>query len=303
MSVEILKLLYEYIKEDKIIDKEYIEKLIKIYVSNKKIEAYVKGVISKPCHFSDVYTICAYGVYSKKITIYPGMIQYFHEMNKIKYGHLFHGKEYKLFEILMFTKSILHELQHARQMKIIETEDGLQANILRFTFGCFSKAVLKEELEILKKDGKSRQEIIDISLNKMKLQTKNRNDNYQFSPAERLAEIGAYEEIIKVLHLIREGVPNLLEFMYANKWEAMLRGYDDPKIIHGTDAPTTYFIKKNTYESHLKNFSWYDKNITTCLKNVKGEFTLVERMRYGLPISNEERQKTHALLLSTNKYN
>ena len=286
MKSKLLKLLYEYSANGKLVDGKYIQKLIEIVVDSKGIVDYAGGLIitDKDSRLRDPNSLLAvYYPNRKLIAVYLDAIE---EMLKSynTYQEMFSSTEELFYKNLLVTQVVLHELEHANQRKIMDKEESLEGDILRASLSKQDKDIT---IKLMQAGLTGKQ--IDLILETQKTM---KSEGGLILPDERLAEIKSHQEIKDTLSEISDEVPNLIEFENASILESKLRGYtfDKGRII----SPTIDYL--------ISTGKWFNKDSRTCLKNVQSLFSLDERLTYGLPIDNSEFMESSKTLLSTKKY-
>ena len=155
-----------------------------------------------------------------------------------------------LYKNLSLLQILLHEIEHANQIKMAYTENILEAFIIRMAY-----TVDDSYFECL----------------------------YEYSPQERLAEIKSYRKIISLISYIKNKLETLPLILETEKLQRYLRGYhySNGKVI----CPFITFFTTGKKEQILLSFEWYLKQ---SLDLVYKEYNLNERFNYGFPISLEE---------------
>lgn len=294
MKSKLLKLLYDYSVNGKLVDNAFIEKLIDLVVNSKDIEEYVRGLIitDKDNVLTDPHSLlAAYYPDKKLIMIYMEAID---EMLKSysSYEAMFSESEQVFYKNLLVTQVILHELEHANQKRIIDVESSLEGDILRASIVQVDQGLVDK----LMRAGLTGRQIEVI----IETQKTMKNDGYLGLPDERLAEIKSHQELADALSGIESVVPNLLDFEKTNILESRLRGYTYDKGV--IVSPTIDYIVSTGRGLALQKFEWFNKDSRACLKNVQSKFSLDERLMYGLPIDKHEFMQSSRELLSSKKY-
>ncbi len=294
MKSKLLKLLYEYSANGKLVDGKYIQELIEIVVDSKDIVDYAGGLIitDKDSRLRDPNSLLAvYYPNRKLIAVYLDAIE---EMLKSynAYQEMFSSTEELFYKNLLVTQVVLHELEHANQRKIMDKEESLEGDILR-------ASILEQDQDFILKltrAGLTRKQIELI----LETQKTMKSEGGLTLPDERLAEIKSHEEVASVLTEISSEVPNLVDFEKTSILESKLRGYtyDKGMIV----SPTIDYLVSTGKSLALQKFEWFNKDSRACLKNVQSMFSLDERLTYGLPIDSSEFMESSKALLSTKKY-
>lgn len=163
---------------------------------------------------------------------------------------------------------LLHEIEHAKQEKLIKSNDNSMENIL------LSCSKLNMQLWELMKDG-----------------AKMYHDTYIYNPSERMAEIKSYKKILPYLRLLSKKV-NIDKAVNAIKREYIIEnlyGY-----IEGM-CPTEIYLTKTNFETIWMEMVFYDSNKDIMYDNIKKEYNLEKRLLLGLPINNNEFSKISLL--------
>ncbi len=291
---KLLSLIYNYSINDKLVDEEYIEKFIDVVINSKLLDKYVCDlqILSSENDKLPEGCVSAYNLTDKTIYVdFNKINKYLQEADR--YQALFNEDEQTFYKNSIFSQAILHELEHANQYKIMDNEESLEAKILNL-----SKHNLKDsEINELEKNGYSIKDITIYIIKRQMVYSK----FYLKSPLERLAEIKSYQEMIILLSNIKKIVPNLLDFEQATKIEALLQGFDyeDGKVI----SPTAFYLKKMGEEQALKKFDWYDEDYYKALEKSETNYSLEDRLKYGLMIDESEIYECLKTLKLSKKYN
>lgn len=299
MEIKLLRLIYDYSIKGKLVDKNYIEKFVEFVVNSKSLNKYVCGLQilpEKKGRIKNGMSLASYRPFSKTICVYTNGIN---EMLKRKerYKVLFNDVEQIFYKNLIISQIILHELEHANQRKIIDNEKGLEPEILKLSAVYIDFNIRIKLIEA----GYSIEEIKIYFLSKNAKKIENYKKNYLIAPEERLAQIKSYQEILDLLSHIKEYVPNLIEFEQTNKIENLLRGFDYDLCY--ISSPTISYLHQNGNSQALKRFDWYDENYLKCLEKSKDTYSLVDRLKYGLMIDENEFDRCTEIIKLSKKYN
>ncbi len=294
MSKELLNLIHYYSSMFKTVDEEYIRKLVKIVISSKLLEDYVKEVeIVKGDHlnkkFSQGREVANYSFASKKISVfYENLMLY-------KFQYIYHQEflnhfEFVIVKNLIMSQKILHELEHANQHKMMIQNDGsLEAEVLRLsidpTLGDEFKSLLSitNFLSVIKSLGDFNDK-----------RGENYTQNYFLAPEERLANIKSHQEILDTFSVMGGFATNILNYEKICILENMLQGYINKKgdLI----SPTVTYLKNNNVTPFLKATDWFDEDPRVCLRKSQERYSLEERLKCGLMIDREEYEKVNQTL-------
>ena len=268
MELKLLRIIYDYTKQRKIIDRKFLDKFIEIVVNYKSLDDYVKFVtFSEEIQSKDSGTILAsYNHLLKRIRVnYYSIVEYLENFeNKYCYFSDFENLFLKNLEIVQL---ILHELEHANQFNKCENSSTYESMLLRESLFCSNNNLYKSA--------------------------------YNYAPEERLANIISYREIINILNYIKELVPNLLNF---ENYKLLDYAINDYQIIDSNIIPPTiyYFFIGNMNES-LRRLGLINSD-GTIKQNIENEFDYEKRLTYGLSISNYEFHSLHNQVNSMNRF-
>lgn len=289
MELELLKLFYDYSTREKLVDEYYIDKFLDIVINEKELNNYVKNIniiIDENSFFSissfeDDQTIASYNPFFKTIKVCEYTFDYLFDFID-KYDAIFYDEKI-FYKNAFISQTLLHEIEHAMQEKIIDTENSDLSNILKYS----SYSLDNNLKEKLMNKGYDNDSIIKFMISQKKIKRKNYIKNYSISPHERLAEINSYQEMINILSQIKEKIPNLFAFEKSTLKANMLTGFEllDNGFI---SSPTITYISNNGESNNLSTFDWYDKEKAKCLKLCKAKYNLDERIKLGLMIDSDE---------------
>lgn len=299
MEKRLLRLIYDYSVLDKKIDNSYIEKFVDIVVSEKKLNGYVSDIELHPdddSYKGNKTALAVYNPLSKRIIIYTnGILELLYRNDK--YRKLFTRVENAFYAKIQISQIVLHELEHANQRKKIDNEESLESQILRLSMADISIDKLKSLLD----KGFTMEQLMLYIYYKGKIRTSNYKANYEKAPEERLADIKSHKEIISILENIKEYVPNLIDFEITNLLENMIRGYTDKGDY--IEPPTIRYLLDNGNQVGLSKFDWYDDDAYKALKKSKDNYSLNDRLNFGLMIDEDEYYKSKQMLQYSKKYN
>ena len=293
MTDKIAKLVYDYTNNNKIADKEFIEKVVNYVSCEKDLSDYIKEIevitennksnddesdsysISKGCLVIDNTK----GLNSLKYTFSP-----------IKNKILFYNLEVVL--------TILHELDHTLLNK--EKETGIDNINVLFTkilydikmpkLGTLTEdernSLSEDELQKLQKECLQISLLISKSIMKYWLY-------HDAAPQERRANINSYLELNDVLYYLND-TPISFEDIES------IRLYEIKKFIKKcrykyiinkngiTNSPSYDYIKKLYNEQKLSMIDIYDNEPIISYNKAREKYNLNERILYGLPLNSYE---------------
>ena len=295
MYKKILRLLFDYSRNYKLVDMNYIDKLIEIVVNEKELDEYIKQSKIVGADESDGllddnlrYTTAAYIPYLQGIVVYENSVnEMLKKISDVSYN--FSDIENLFYKNASITQVVLHEIEHANQEKIKDEESSLESGILKLS------SMSLESRDILEN---SNIDYISYATYLVNLRNQNYKENYKYAPFERLAEIKSYTDIVNILSLIKEYVPNLIEYEQYNVWSSSFRGFDTYSF-----SPTVYYIERNAKDiSNNLYFDWYNpNNENDSMQKCKRKYSINDRLKYGLMLDKDEYNFCHDLI-SKNGY-
>ena len=280
MNEKILSLIYDYSRNGKVADKDFILKVVNLVVSYREINDYVKSIGYEQYNKLDYSSILGYNYSEKKIIIYEKKLDEY--LNSTKSTDAFIPYNEKLFyKNVEIVEALLHELEHANQSKIMEKDNTVESSILKLIGVGKSRELFAVQL---KKIGLSNEFINDILSNKIK----NYYKYYEFAPHERLAEINAHQKMSEILSPIKNFVPNIYNIENILVLKNKLKGYTYNNIFI---SPTIFYLKNQGEGNSLEIFNWYDKDEKKCLELSKRFYNFEKRINLGLPVEINEYNK------------
>lgn len=290
----ILDLLYEYSKRGKNVDKEFINKVIKVMIIERDLNDYIKRVRFKNLSSCKINhggknTPMAYNAYTKEILIDNNNIILFQKMLEklIQFG----GFDKILSINAMLTQALLHEIEHANQSKksVIRNEEfeNLLLSVSCHVDNEFFKERKISQLLILKKG---------IYLNPQLYHNLGLQQrlNIQFNtsvPIERMANIHSAQEVNDMLVQIskNECIENVTSLFNSLLAGFQLNGYSfNNEII---TSPTERYLEEVKKLSIIGMDTHFTEYFDAIMK--KAQSTSFEnRLLLGLDINEEEYQKT-----------
>ena len=294
MEVELLKLIYDYSIAGKLADQEYIEKLVEIIVSNRRLDDYVKtiGFVNNFEKSNNLISVACYSSLNEKIMVDLESVAIVVDKQR-KYDKLYNTYFEKIMHRNLFVTGILlHELEHAYQNKKAEdiSDKTIEANIVR---ACLSVNMMLRDSRFIKHLKESGFSISDINhhveaMNRIYLH------NYIFDPCERLAQVYSNTLIFDAVRPIKDKVPNLWDYIYTTTIEDMLIGYKE--AFEKGYAPTEIYLNAIGQIDVWKKLDFYHKDYEKMLKKAIKKHSLAERLTLGLPVMYEE-YENHATWL------
>ncbi len=250
--LEIFKLIYEYSKSGKLVDKEFIENFIRMEVHFKNLKEFVQEVKFEPSPQIEGELITASSS-RRTITIYLNNIEKLIETYHI-YLDLFSCGERLFFPNYLVSEMLSHEIEHRHNVNRKMFGTNIDADLLR----------LSDEA--------------------------NRAQYYAFYDLdfdERYANIRANMKILSLLSYIAPYVPNLMDFFKSELLEYLISSYKKENDI--IIAPTLEYFHLIEADKFLPNYAWYNKeDFDTISLRYRENVSLADRLLYGFPITNEE---------------
>ena len=224
MKIKIYNLLQKY--SFRPCDTNYMKDIISYSISNDQLENYIKEF--KIDNVNDATGIGQYDWNKKILTIYSKKLnKLYHQMNSLE--NILSQQELLYYKNLVITEIILHEINHAKQKKSIDSTVDYES--ILFT--------LERRL------------------------IKNQNDyiaNYSDSIIERQAEVNALAAINSIAKYTHEQFPtlsNLTEYDYLKR---VLSGYEISSPIE--KFCTRYNISYFDCDKIIKEYNVSDNNLS-----------------------------------------
>lgn len=259
----ILKIIYDKSLINKLLDFNDIEKVLELLIINNELNEYILNINVQSIRSNN---LASYSAYDKSITIYSGMIEFMIQ-NIEKNILLTNDFEKMLYKNLSLLQIILHEVEHANQIKIAYTNNSLEALIIRMTY------------------------LTNYSSQK---------SLYECCPTERFAEIKSYKEIQLLVSYIDKKLIRLQKTIESDELQRLLKGYHYKNT--NVESPLINYFKLSKKEQILNYFDWYSKKKQETLNSVSSNYNLNDRLKYGFPIdTNEYSSCMKKLVLSLNE--
>lgn len=182
----ILKIIYDKSKSNKIMTINDIDNILCMIIDNYKLQEYILNMSVQQIGSNK---LASYSNSNKKLIIYSNVIDIM--INSIEENLIINSDfEKSMYKNLSLLQIILHEIEHAIQEKNFYLQNNLETFILRI-----SNSVRDNERL------------------------------YYLNPEERFAEIKSYKEIIIMLDNIKTKFENLFNLLQTDQLERQLRGY------------------------------------------------------------------------------
>lgn len=160
----------------------------------------------------------------------------------------------------MFILTILHELEHAKQIKTLETTNG----------NTFEKSLIQNSLDI-------------ISINPDFYRKE-----HDLFPTERMAIINSTSKLIEILKI--DGDFSLfINEVFVKEYNLFITNY----YIH-KNIPLLEYINISGIHLYYEDILINKENSKKLLRRVKKEVSLDDRILFGLPITKKELTKINS---------
>ncbi len=255
----ILSLLYDYSIDGKLIDKEFIEKLVDYLVCKDNLENYISSYEFSD-HFSDDGVSARFILDNKKLITYLNIYDVANSKAGVQHNLYFYEKN--LYKNIVIMQILLHEITHIKHFKIDdEKRKDLESVLINISILLCKKSIFenpRENIEAYFKLGR-------------------------YNPTERIAEIDSIRIVKDFVCLMEKQVPDLEDVLEAEFLKRNLWGYSSNEFI----CPTEYFLTELNLTS-----TW--NSLATI--NFFEQYDLMERLRLGLPINIEEYRKIDEMI-------
>ncbi len=250
MEKLLFELLFKYAMAKKTVDQKFIEDLKKIVISSRQLDKYITKIYLKDEHNREIYLQGEY--FNKEIIIYINYLTL--QLKSYKNG-LFYDFEYYFYRNAKIIWIILHEIEHGNHLKLYnENPNELITKII------------KPCIEISKG-------ILPLKENTSKLCSF--LDKYSaIFIDERIANIYATKEILKIIENEQDLFPNLYPYVKNYYFYLLLHGYTE------TTNPLKQFFNTIKYPDLYDNLINYEKEYPI--------MDLLTKMTYGFPTTSTE---------------
>ncbi len=279
MQEELLKLIYDYAIKVKMPDYSFMEKLINIVKTYDNLDKYILEFELKDEDENDKKILGNYNGSSKKITVYQ--LQILKCLKDKNYN--FTILERNFFNCVIFVQVILHEISHAIQYKMIESNNSsLETYILKSALANYDQEIVTEMF----KHGYSINQVKIYMELQEKARKNNKKINYNIAPQERLAQINSYQKLEDILENIKNAIPMLFRYIKLMKYENLLLGYEFSK--NSISSPTFKYFRDSNDLNRFSKFGWYTNDVEKLLNNLQCRYDLNERLKLGLLVQDRE---------------
>lgn len=238
---EILKIVYDKSKTNKLLNTKDLADIVEYYINSQQLDDYV---LNLHIGYLDSKTLATYSLEKRDIVINLKLLKQCSNA-RCEEGYLgLYGFFVYFYKNLFILHALFHELEHANQLKTAYNDISTEGLLIRL-----SLLVGKEYYDKL----------------------------YPISPEERLADIKAFEKIIRLIKEQKANFKIISDLLEVEKQDCILVGYScDGKTVN--DPITNYFSLGNRKDL-LESFDF---------KHIKQIHNVYERMKYGFPVSKEE---------------
>jgi len=256
---QIAALVIHYSERKKLVDASFIEEVIAQVVSEKGLASYVKSFSTEMTLGEDMRG--GYSYLYRRIEI---NLPYFYQ--------IYYSKRITPWECLsanlIILRTLLEELYHAEQyQKAYSSQQDLEAILFRNDIEYFETLKNNDLLSII------RSVIYTVYL-------------YDIAPTERMAKIDSTMSLIQVSEEIKKKTSSLVQTGFDAEsycYEQVFRqGYQESK-----KSPTERFLRV-TQPDAWKNLPFYDECYPLLIEKANGLYSLEEKLRLGLPVTDKE---------------
>lgn len=157
---------------------------------------------------------------------------------------------------ILITRIILHEFIHALQYKKCFTDSDFETELYKDCYAYFYNYPIIEKIRRIKY-----------------------KRYHNIFPIERMAEIDSARICLEIANVL-----NTNSDYYYIYYQFLIDGYYEPKKFY---APTEIYAMK-THSRIIMDQDFYSKSRNEMLCKLQDRYTLYERLRFGLLISNDE---------------
>ena len=258
---ELLKIVYEYIDNHKMVDTVFYERVFNIFKSNDKSAPYLNELVlighddvDNPNYekytggLNSIFGRAGYNINDKNLVVFYHNIERDYK-NVASNGNL-NDRDKLVFVILLVMQTLLHEYEHVLQKYTEDNSYDYEGNILR--------ALLGYQYESM--------------------------EAYEYSLYERLAEVKAFTWVLKMVENLGIDSNEIYDYFSEMLNNTLKKGY------HYRDAQG--YLDDSTNGMFVSPTEWYAKFHGKDISELVGQIVDIdERIWYGLPISVEEYNK------------
>lgn len=260
IDYEISDVIDDYNNKNRPVDQAFYTKIMQLVVKKYELEDILQKLLIEDYVVTtddDYYELGSYNQFTKSISIKKYNIDFLREKIEILSLILNSEREINLFNYLHETQTLLHECEHAKQLKLIlGDKEDIESMILRKT-DIVKRLHIKNKFDFAKNIGKIRR------------QNKKYIKYYKYCPEERLAEIRSTEECLEIGKILSNNI-KFNDIILYDVYNSYLDAYKDKK------EPTKFYLKKIIpFASHKKI---YESSV---------ELSEEEKLLYGLKVDDD----------------
>lgn len=268
------------------ISNKLIEEVLLISSNNKIIDkSLIERIILEQIEQADAFTRCCFnGIEFRRIlnaycTTSYGSIQIDYERFQEYFGINYTGKrDYLKFNfIIIFT--ILHEIEHLKESFKIQNNTGIEALLLTISQFKFIHDIKCRGIAV---DAETINDVAKLSYDAY-------NKAYDVHPGEKIADIDAALLLLRSVENypnFKEDYPTNYARLLKQPLEYLGKGY--VKYANSFNVPLVDYVSIIGCEEVLVMLDIYSSDILTFLNQARAEYDAETRMRYGLPIVEED---------------
>lgn len=283
MYNEIAKLVFDYTKKNKMADEEFTKKVIGYVIEERNLNDY----ISKIDIGYDEVEQCHYNNLNNELGISLKEISGFNRFDIINNRVLLTN--------LNVVQTIFHELDHTLCNKeVTENTELLEKPFLEsrkkldvpklFTMS-------DEEAEELSKKGQNDLQLeVYKSIFDLLLKTIKYNIYHDMDPIERRANINSHIDLDSIINILSDTSLRDLDKVQLIKIKKFIKDCKYGYKIKGniSNCPTCDYLLKINKKEDLSMYKGLSPDLMETYKNGKDNYSLQERIIYGLPLSSTE---------------
>lgn len=215
---EIFRIIYNRSKKNQLLCAQDLAKIVEYYTVSQQLNEYVLNLYINNI---DSNTLATYSLDDRDITINLKLLQKCTK-DRCKKHHTGLKEFYVYFyKNLFILHALLHELEHANQLKIAYNDISTEGLLIRL-----SLLINKEYYDKL----------------------------YPISPEERLADVKSFEKITALINGNKKDFETIIKLLEIEKQDCLLTGYScDGKTVN---APTTNYFTLGKRKDLLEAFDF-----------------------------------------------
>ena len=291
MEKQIAEVIHEYAKEPKPVDLNFYARVADPVIVSYQLREYISAL--KLIENKD----------KASVTYDPltGLIEMNHYRLEVEnqeielFYPMFDEEEALAFYAAVITQRLLHSFEHVAQ---IQRREFAQDNFLetRLARICGAEYVDRKVIEIFK--GIKCDYIFRCPLDFIR-GIEIYHEYYQYDPMERLAEIKSYETMVNVMEYLKDRYPNLYGYEQSSYEESLLAAHRSSWEL-GL-CPTQVYLYGVGLADDWDSFDFPD-DCAEAIEKAYDEYSLEDRLRYGLPIHPNEYIDRYDELSKSKKY-